>query len=94
VKRNGRSPPKALIVHLKAEKVAGRVFFEYQRDESGHITMLFVADLRSVDYLNQYPDILLLDCTYKTNKFDIPLLDILSVDNIGNSFSVGFCFLD
>jgi hypothetical protein len=22
------------------------------------------------------------------------LLDILGVDNIGNSFSVGFCFLD
>jgi hypothetical protein len=83
-----------LITHLEGEKVAGRVFFEYKHDEEGRIAMLFVADLRSVSYLNQHPDILLLDCIYKTNKFDMLLLDILGVDNIGNSFSVGFCFLD
>jgi hypothetical protein len=88
------SPPQALVAHLEAEKVAGRVFFEYRRDEGGHIAMLFVADIRSVSYLNQHPDILLLDCTYKTNKFDMPLLNILGVDNMGYSFSVGFCFLD
>jgi hypothetical protein len=56
--------------------------------------MLFVADIRSVSYLNQHPNILLLDYTYKTNKFDMPLLNILSVDNIGYSFFVSFCFLD
>jgi hypothetical protein len=56
--------------------------------------MLFVANIRSVSYLNQHFNILLLDCTYKTNKFDMPLLNILGVDNIGYSFSVGFCFLD
>jgi hypothetical protein len=88
------SPSQALVAHLEAEKVAGRVFFEYRRDEGGHIAMLFVADIRSVSYLNQHPNILLLDCTYKTNKFDMPLLNILGVDNMGYSFSVGFCFLD
>jgi hypothetical protein len=56
--------------------------------------MLFVADIQSVSYLNQHPNILLLDCTYKTNKFDILLFNILGVDNIRYSFSVGFCFLN
>jgi hypothetical protein len=56
--------------------------------------MLFVADIRSVSYLNQRSNILLLDCTYKTNKFDMLFLNILGVDNMGYSFSVGFCFLD
>jgi hypothetical protein len=88
------SPSQALVTHLEAEKVAGRVFFEYRRDKGGHIAMLFVANIRSVSYLNQHPNILLLDCTYKTNKFDMPLLNILGVDNIRYSFSVGFCFLD
>jgi hypothetical protein len=88
------SPLQALVAHLKAEKVAERVFFEYQRDKGGYITMLFVADIRSVSYLNQHPNILLLDYTYKTNKFDMLLLNILSVNNIRYSFSVGFCFLD
>ena len=56
--------------------------------------MLFLADMRSVEYLNQHPNILLLDYTYKTNKFDILLLDILGVDNRNYEFSIGFCFLD
>ena len=92
--RLGMSPPEALVTHLEAEKLAGQLFFEYRRDEDGHIVMLFVADKRSIEYLNQHPDILLLDSTYKTNKFGMPLLDILGVDNMNCSFSVGFCFMD
>jgi hypothetical protein len=56
--------------------------------------MFFIADIRSVRYLNQHPDILLLDCTYKTNRFDIPLLHILGVDHYGNSFTVALCWLN
>jgi hypothetical protein len=56
--------------------------------------MLFLADIRSVEHLNQHPNILLLDCTYKTNKFDMPLLYILEVDHYRNSFTIGLCFLD
>jgi hypothetical protein len=56
--------------------------------------MLFVTDARSVEYLNKHPDVLLLDYTYKTNKFDMLLLDILSVDHHSNSFTIALCFLD
>jgi hypothetical protein len=56
--------------------------------------MLFIADARLVEYLNKHPDVLLLDCTYKTNKFNIPLLDILSIDYYSNSFTIVLCFLD
>ncbi len=83
-----------MIRELEAEQVAGKVIFEYERDGDGYISRLFVADSRSIDYLNQHPDILLLDCTYKTNKFDMPLVNVLGVDNMGKSFSVAFAFLD
>ena len=56
--------------------------------------MLFLVDIRLVEYLNQYSNILLLDYTYKTNKFDMPLLDILGVDNRNYRFSISVCFLD
>jgi hypothetical protein len=56
--------------------------------------MLFVADARSVKYLNKYSNILLLDYTYKTNKFDILLLNILGINYYGNSFTIILCFLD
>jgi hypothetical protein len=56
--------------------------------------MLFVTDARSVEYLNKYLNVLLLDCTYKTNKFDMLLLNILSVNHHSNSFTITLCFLD
>lgn len=48
----------------------------------------------SVTYLSENPDILLLDCTYRTNKFDMPLLDILGVDSLDNGFTVSVCFMN
>ncbi len=55
--------------------------------------MLFIADSGSVKYLDRHPDILLLDCSFKTNKFDMPLLHILGVDHHGNDFTVAVCWL-
>jgi hypothetical protein len=49
---------------------------------------------RSVRYLNENPDIIILDCTYKTNKFGMPMLDILGVDGLDQGFTVGVCFMD
>lgn len=47
----------------------------------------------SLLYLEAYPDVLLLDCTYKTNKHKMPLLDIIGVDACQRSFCVAFAFL-
>jgi hypothetical protein len=56
--------------------------------------MLFITDTRSVKYLNKHLDVLLLNYTYKTNKYDISLLDILSINYYSNSFTIMLCFLD
>jgi hypothetical protein len=56
--------------------------------------MLFIIDTRSVKYLNKHPNILLLDYMYKTNKFNMLLFNILSVDYYSNSFTIVLCFLD
>ena len=47
----------------------------------------------SVAYLQCNPDVLLLDCTYKTNKYDMPLLDMVGVDSCQRSFCIAFAFL-
>jgi hypothetical protein len=56
--------------------------------------MFFLVDIRLVKYLNQYFNILLLNCTYKTNKFNMLLLDILKINNYNYRFNVNVCFLD
>ncbi|KAI1000924.1 hypothetical protein K3495_g7277 [Podosphaera aphanis] len=85
---------QAFINNLTQQRANASVFFEYSQDALGHLNYLFVADTRSIELLNESPDILLTDCTYKTSKFGMPLLDILDVDNLNGSFTIGYCFLD
>ena len=40
----------------------------------------------SLVYLRAYPEVLLLDCTYKTNKYGMPLLDMIGIDATGRPF--------
>lgn len=40
-----------------------------------------------------YPDVLFIDCTYKTNKYNMPLCIFSGVTACNKSFYVGFAFL-
>ena len=54
---------------------------------------MFFAHPKSVELLLKYPDVLLLDCTYRTNKFKMPLLNIVGTTCLDTSFHAAFCFL-
>lgn len=62
-------------------------------DKSGKIKGLFFCHNLSVQLLTHYHHILLLDCTYMTNKHKMPLLHIAGVTGANTSFSTAFCFL-
>jgi hypothetical protein len=66
---------------------------KYFLDNSGHITLLFFAHPNSLSLLKQYPDILLMDCTYKTNRFHMPLLNIIGCTNLNRTFFIAFIFM-
>jgi hypothetical protein len=38
---------------------------------------LFIACPESIVYLQSHHDVLLIDNTYKTNRFELPLMDII-----------------
>ncbi len=40
-----------------------------------------------------YPDVLFIDCTYKTNKYNMPLCIFSGVIACNKSFYIGFAFL-
>lgn len=44
-------------------------------------------------YTNRYNRVFVLDCTYKTNKFKMPLLHVVGMSPSNSSFSVAFCFM-
>ncbi|XP_026458553.1 uncharacterized protein LOC113359077 [Papaver somniferum] len=45
-------------------------------DEFGHVTHLFIAHPECVKLELYFPQVLILDCTYKPNKYEIPLMNV------------------
>ncbi|KAL2886176.1 mutator-like element transposase [Ceratocystis lukuohia] len=87
--RQGQSSVQALIDQLKIEGFR----CEVRVDSENHLTALFFAHPSSIAYLLENPDVLLLDCTYKTNRYSMPLLDMIGVDSFQKSFCIAFAFL-
>lgn len=87
--QKGQSTIHALSNELEEEGFWNRIRF----DKDGRVTAVLFAHPESLAYLQSYPDLLILDCTYKTNKYNMPLLDIVGVDACQRSFCIAFAFL-
>lgn len=85
----GRTPIQALIDELKE----GDFIYEYECDNTGCIIYLFFAHNESVTLTRQYSSVLLMDCTYKTNKFKMPLLNIVGITSFNTTFYSCFIFM-
>ncbi|KAL8494130.1 hypothetical protein ACS0TY_025063 [Phlomoides rotata] len=54
---------------------------------------IFFAHPESVALLHAFPDILIMDCTYKTNRYQLPLLEIVGVTSTDMTFSIAFAYM-
>ncbi|KAK6850482.1 hypothetical protein PG987_000116 [Apiospora arundinis] len=85
----GQSTINALANQLDREGFWNRM----QLGQDDRVTAILFAHPESLAYLQAYPDTLILDCTYKTNKYGMPLLDMIGVDACQRSFCIAFAFL-
>ena len=85
----GHTPIQALIDELKK----GDFVYEYECDSAGYVTYLFFAHNESVTLTRQYSSILLMNCIYKTNKFKMPLLNIIGITSFNTTFYSCFVFM-
>jgi hypothetical protein len=53
--------------------------YDHKKDSSGYLTHLFMTSKECLEYAKKHPDILIIDCTYKTNRFEMLLLNIISI---------------
>jgi hypothetical protein len=67
--------------------------YTFKQDTKGHILFFMFAHPQSIQYTNQYNKVFLLDCTYKTNRYKMPLLHIIGLSPSNSSFSIAFCFM-
>jgi hypothetical protein len=81
-------------MHALANELNNEGFWSrIKLDQDNRVTHVMFAHPKSLEYLKAYPDVVILDCTYKTNKYRMPLLDIVGVDACQRSFCIAFAFL-
>ncbi|GAU48301.1 hypothetical protein TSUD_132260 [Trifolium subterraneum] len=61
--------------------------------ESKTIQDFFWAHPESVKLFNTFPTVLMMDSTYKTNKYKMSLFEIVGVTSTEDSFNVGYAFI-
>ena len=57
------------------------------------VTDLLFPNKKAAQLLHQFYYVLIMDCTYKTNKYKMPLLQIAGCVPTGRNFVVGLAFL-
>ncbi|XP_026441455.1 uncharacterized protein LOC113340536 [Papaver somniferum] len=65
----------------------------YDRNEENEVEYLFVANPECVQLARCFHQILFMDCTYKTNKYNMPILNFVGQTSTKLTFTVAFCFL-
>jgi hypothetical protein len=88
--RQGQSPTEALLQHLESSSIKHTILKD---PTNQRLKGLFIALPESITYLQLHHDVILIDNTYKTNRFGMPLMDIIGVDHNSISFFVAFAFL-
>ena len=68
-------------------------FMRHEVDSHARITRLFFSRSSSQKILKWNHEVLLMDCTYKTNAYGMPLCIINGVTALNTTFYVAFCFL-
>lgn len=67
---------------------------DYQVDESGQLKHLLMIHPDSLRLFRDYaPDILMLDCTYRTNMYKQPLLNIIGAIGSNSTINLGVAIL-
>ncbi|PTQ46629.1 hypothetical protein MARPO_0010s0039 [Marchantia polymorpha] len=78
----GRSPIQALLDELQGSNYR----FNVECNSCGNVQRLFFAHPDSIAMAIRYSNVLLMDCTYKTNRFRMPLLVVIGRTGHNMSF--------
>jgi MULE transposase domain/FAR1 DNA-binding domain len=90
VRLNGLTPIEALVMELLNDDDWA---VWYTTDDIGHVNFLFFTHDEAIDLAQENPDVILIDATYRTNRYNMPLLHFMTVTAVGRTTSIALCFL-
>jgi hypothetical protein len=85
----GETPISRVIQELKNDGYS----YETLVDDDGTLNSLFFIHPESLEFARNFPSVFVMDATYKTNKYSMPLLNITGISSTFSSFNAGFIFL-
>ena len=92
--RKGQREDKTELQYLITKLEKHRyVYFTRANSEETTLEDLFFAHPESIKLLNTFPTVLVMDSTYKTNNYRMPLFEIVGCTSTRMTYSVGFAFL-
>jgi hypothetical protein len=86
----GRNPMEQ-FAHLASE--LDYLFFIEAEAETGVVRHVFAAHPDSVTLFRAYPHVVLMDCTYKTNRYRFPMCEMVGVTPTNMNFLIGFALI-
>jgi hypothetical protein len=90
-----RGPKTEMQQLLQLLDDAKYVCWSRRRDNDSEILRdIFWAHPDSIKLLNMFPIVLIMDSTYKTNKYRHPLLEIVGLTSTELTFPVGFAYME
>ncbi|KAF4027858.1 MULE transposase domain-containing protein [Phytophthora infestans] len=75
------------------ETEKGPFFVCFKCDSSNHVSQLLFAHHDAMEMYRSGYEVLLLDCTYRTNQFNLPLLNIVGVTGMNITIQVAQAFM-
>ncbi|POW03662.1 hypothetical protein PSTT_10917 [Puccinia striiformis] len=89
----GLSPMAAMINCLKEKNFDYKIKSTSGLDEPNHLDSAFFTLPESIHLARQHPTCILIDATYKTNLFKMPLLHIAGINSSNKTFTFAFAFI-
>ncbi|KAL7586977.1 hypothetical protein Lser_V15G40093 [Lactuca serriola] len=77
---------------LSSLKKGGYIYYYRTNNLSNELEDLFFIHPRSLEIWQAFPQVMLMDATYKTNKYKMPLLEVVGVTSTRLTFCIAFVF--
>ena len=96
--RGGETLPKhvedttTIPQQIDVVPLQGYIYY-YHLDPNNHVNYLFIMHPGSLELLKENYDIILIDSTYKTNRYGMPLCHITGRTSASRSFDIGYAFV-
>jgi len=88
--RGDRTEMQQLLMLMERDNYVYRV---NRLDDSNTVNDIFWAHPDSITLANTFHYVLVIDSTYKTCRYKLPLLEIVGITPVGKTFSVAFVYL-